>query len=41
LQPGRVDYFAGALASDQLSFEEVPLTAAPGGSVVRLKRLRR
>src|SRR5262249_8408909 len=28
-QPGRVDDFAGALASDQLPFEEVLLTPAP------------
>jgi hypothetical protein len=29
LQPGQVDDFAGALTSDQLSFEEVLLTPAP------------
>ena len=28
LQPGRVDHFAGALTSEQLSLEEVPLTPA-------------
>jgi hypothetical protein len=30
LPPGRVDDFAGALTSQQLSFEEVLLTPAPG-----------
>jgi len=35
LQPGRVDDFAGALAPEQLSFQEIRLTAASSGDGFR------